>query len=333
MNLADWEPVGWAMQAYEQSGNETLGCALLFPGQGTQHIGMGSDVCDQLPATARVWDCASDIAGFDVRRLCLKGPMPKLDKTQYQQVAVTTVNIACLEALRARGPLGEACVAGHSVGEFSALYAAGVLSLEDVFRGVAARGQIMQALAEQTDGAMYAIKGIDRDGIAELIALHELSDRITVANDNSPRQQVISGCKLALKELLPVLLREGFEQVRLPVNGAWHSSLMRPGAEDFQAVIDSLSFSEPRVPVFGNQAAAPLTCVEQLRADLVTNLYSTVRWRETMHSLAASGVRLCLEVGPKKVLSRLLLDFPALQEQLSARHAVELLAPAPVVTE
>ena len=89
----------------------------------------------------------------------------------------------------------------------------------------------------------------------------------------------------------------------------------------------------PRVPVFGNQAAAPLTCVEQLRADLVTNLYSTVRWRETMHSLAASGVRLCLEVGPKKVLSRLLLDFPALQEQLSARHAVELLAPAPVVTE
>jgi [acyl-carrier-protein] S-malonyltransferase len=318
------------MQAYEQSGNETQGCALLFPGQGTQHIGMGNEVCDQSAVTARVWDCASDIAGFDLRRLCSKGPLPKLDKTQFQQVAVTTVNIATLEALRAKRQVGEACVAGHSVGEFSALYAAGVLGLEDVFRGVAARGRIMQTLAEQSDGAMYAIKGIDRDSLAAFIALHELSDRVSVANDNSPRQQVISGCKLALKELLPTLLREGFEQVRLPVNGAWHSSLMREGGEDFQAVMDSLNFAEPVLPVFTNQAAAALTSAAAIKGDLVNNLYSTVRWRETIQSLVDSGVSLCLEVGSKKVLSRLLLDFPELQGRVQGRHAGEFLAVAKV---
>lgn len=321
------------MQAYEQSGNETQGCVLLFPGQGTQHIGMGNDVCDQSAATARVWDCASDIAGFDLRRLCSKGPLPKLDKTQFQQVAVTTVNIATLEALRAKRQLGEACVAGHSVGEFSALYAAGVLGLEDVFRGVAARGRIMQTLAEQSDGAMYAIKGIDRDSLAELIARHELSDRVSVANDNSPRQQVISGCKLALKDLLPTLLHKGFEQVRLPVNGAWHSSLMREGGEDFQAVMDGLNFAEPALPVFTNQTAAALTSAATIKGDLVNNLYSTVRWRETIQSLADSGVGLYLEVGPKKVLSRLLLDFPELQGRVRGRHAGEFLAVAKVEAE
>jgi [acyl-carrier-protein] S-malonyltransferase len=316
------------MQAYELSGDATQGCALLFPGQGTQHIGMGREVCDQSPRTAQVWDCASDIAGFDVRRLCFKGPLPKLDKTQYQQVAVTTVNLATLEALRDTRDIGEICVAGHSVGEFSALYAAGVLSLEDVFRGVAARGRIMQALAEQSDGAMYAIKGIDRQQLEELIALHGLTDKVGVANDNSPRQQVISGCKSALKELLPSLLRQGFEQVRLPVNGAWHSHLMRAGHDDFQAVIDDLHFADPAVPVISNQATVALTAAEPIKLDLVRNLYSTVRWRESMDNLVASGVQQFLEVGPKKILSRLLLDFASLQGRVVTRHATDFLAPA-----
>jgi [acyl-carrier-protein] S-malonyltransferase len=313
------------MQAYEQSGSDTQGCALLFPGQGTQHIGMGREVCDQSPRTARVWDCASDIAGFDVRRLCFNGPLPKLDKTQYQQVAVTTVNLATLEALRGTRDIGEASVAGHSVGEFSALYAAGVLSLEDVFKGVAARGRIMQALAEQSDGAMYAIKGVDRQQLEEMIFLHELTDQVGVANDNSPRQQVISGCKSALKELLPHLLRQGFEQVRLPVNGAWHSHLMRAGHDDFQAVIDGLHFADPAVPVFTNQATVALTAGESIKQDLVRNLYATVRWRESMNNLADSGVSQFLEVGPKKVLSRLLLDFASLQGRVVARHAADFL--------
>ncbi|XQE68116.1 ACP S-malonyltransferase [Pseudomonas sp. P3C3] len=314
------------MQAFEQSGDKA-GVALLFPGQGTQHIGMGEAVCDQSPATARVWDCASDIAGFDLRRLCSKGPMPKLDKTQYQQVAVTCVNIASLVALRERGEPDVVALAGHSVGEFSALFAAGVLGMEDVFRAVAARGRIMQALAEQTDGAMYAIKGVGRDVIAELIAAHELGDAITVANDNSPRQQVISGSKAALKELLPALLRAGFEQVKLPVNGAWHSALMLPGREDFQAVIDGLQFAAPQLPLFTNQAAAAVSDIEQIRQDLVVNLYSTVCWRETMQALVASGVGGFLEVGPKKVLGRLLQDFTELQPLPPVGHVSDHLAP------
>ncbi len=315
------------MPVYEQSGESAFDGALLFPGQGTQYIGMGCDVCDLSPATAQVWDCASDIAGFDVRRLCAKGPLPKLDKTQYQQVAVTAVNIASLRALRAKAEVSEVAVAGHSVGEFTALYSAGVLGLEDVFRGVSARGRIMQALAEERAGAMYAIKGVDRDAVVALIAAAELGDIITLANDNSPRQQVISGCKQALKELLPTLLRAGFESVRLPVNGAWHSSLMREGRDAFQAVMDDLCFAEPQVPVFTNQAAGPVNSAALLKRDLVENLYSTVRWRETMHSLVDSGVRSFLEVGPKKVLGRLLLDFVDLQPQPLVRHVTEFLTP------
>lgn len=321
------------MRVCEQSGKETIGCALLFPGQGTQYIGMGRDVCDLSPATTHVWDCASDIAGFDVRRLCFKGPLPKLDKTQYQQVAVTAVNIASLLALRANTEVGEIAVAGHSVGEFSALYSAGVLGLEEVFRGVSARGRIMQALAEERAGAMYAIKGVDRDAVAGLIAAAELADLITLANDNSPRQQVISGCKQALKELLPTLMRAGFESVRLPVNGAWHSSLMREGRDAFQTVMDELCFAEPRLPVFTNQAAGPVSSAARIKRDLVENLYSTVRWRETMHSLVDSGVRVFLEVGPKKVLGRLLLDFPDLQPQPLVQHVTEFIAPAQVAEQ
>src|SRR5690606_5941530 len=156
-------------------------------------------------------------------------------KTHYQQVAVTTVNIASLEAMREHAEVIEVAVAGHSVGEFSALYAAGVLGMEDCFRAVAARGQIMQALAEQSDGGMYAIKGIDRAGSCAWIADQGLESPVGVGNDNSPRQQVVSGCRKALKTLLPLLMRGGYEQVRLPVNGAWHSALMNPGRDDFQA--------------------------------------------------------------------------------------------------
>ena len=319
------EPTGLEMQVQDQSGNETQGCGLMFPGQGTQYIGMGAGVCDQSPATARVWDCASDISGFDVRRLCMKGPMPKLDKTQYQQVAVTAVNVATLTAMRAQRDIGAVCVAGHSVGEFSALYAAGILGLEDVFRGVTARGTIMNALAEETDGAMYAIKGIDRESLVALMDSHAMTDRIDIANDNSPRQQVVSGTRSVFREWLPMLLHAGFEQVRLPVNGAWHSGLMRKGVDEFQAVIDRLHFADPLLPVFTNQSATALIATEQIKRDLVSNLYSTVRWRETMHAVADSGVRLMLEVGPKKVLSRLLLDFQNPQDQMTARHAADFL--------
>jgi [acyl-carrier-protein] S-malonyltransferase len=315
------------MPVCEQSGKQTFDYALLFPGQGTQYIGMGRDVCGLSPAIAQVWDCASDIAGFDVRRLCFKGPLPKLDKTQYQQVAVTVVNIASLLALRAKTDVGEIAVAGHSVGEFSALYSAGVLGLEEVFRGVSARGRIMQALAEEREGAMYAIKGVDHDAVVALLAAAELADVITLANDNSPRQQVISGCKQALKELLPTLMRCGFEAVRLPVNGAWHSALMREGRDDFQAVMDDLCFAEARVPVFTNQTAGPVKSAALIKRDLVENLYSTVRWRESMHSLVSNGVQSFLEVGPKKVLGRLLLDFVDLQPSPLVRHVTEFIAP------
>lgn len=315
------------MQVFGQFGNERNGCGLLFPGQGTQHVGMGAEVCDQLPQTSRVWDCASDIAGFDVRKLCAKGPMPKLDKTAFQQVAVTTVNLASLEALRARGELPVVAVAGHSVGEFSALYAAGVLDMQDVFRAVAARGQIMQALAERTAGGMYAIKGVDHDAIVAFIAEQGLQAKVRVANDNSPRQQVISGCKEALKELLPQLLRAGFEHVRLPVNGAWHSHLMEEGEGDFQGVLDGLSFAAPKVAVYTNQAAAVVTEPAQIKAQLLKNLYSTVRWRETVRQLAGDGILDLVEVGPKRVLGRMLLDFPELPETMRARHVDDLLCP------
>lgn len=297
----------------------------MFPGQGTQHLGMGRTVCDSSPATRAVWDCASDVSGFDVRRLCARGPMTRLSETVHQQVAVTTVNLATLTALRAASLPSPEVVIGHSVGEYSALYAAGVLDLDDTFRAVAARGRIMQAIAKRTDGAMYALLRADHAQARALLGACGVTDEVTIANDNSPAQQVISGSRRALRVVLQEAARRGLATVRLSVNGAWHSPLMAEGRAELAAVLERLEFRAPTVSVLANTDAAVVDDPAYIRQSLVTHLTATVRWRETMTELLAQGFRCFVEIGPKRVLTRLIADFTDNATTLDCPHLEDLL--------
>jgi len=289
---------------------------VMFTGQGSQQIGMGRE-WDTAPESRVVWDCASDIAGYDLRRLCWKGPMNTLAQTRCQQIAVTAVNLAGWYALKTANALPEHPVLiGHSVGEYSALHAAGALNLESTFRAVQARAHLMQAQAELSDGAMYAIKGGAYAAVQQVIGQMGLAGQVVIANDNSPRQVVIAGASEQVKAVGATLAESGLPALKLPVNGAWHSPLMAGMQVEFGALLAMWSQS---------RSSASL---EELRDNLNAHVVGTVRWRETITSLLQRGHTQFLEVGPRKVLCGLLADYagpPAhaihCQQRLKARSA------------
>ncbi|WP_058911397.1 ACP S-malonyltransferase [Entomohabitans teleogrylli] len=319
------------MQACELPGNPaftsplSLGWMVLFSGQGSPAIGMGSDACDVSPGTRRVWDCASDVAGFDVRKLCQKGPMTRLTRTLYQQVAVTTVNVAMLTRLRELSPVPETGYAGHSAGEYAALYAAGVMDLETLFRAISQRAAIMQQLAEQRKGAMYAIKPCSYSQLRELIDALQLTEHLNVCCDNGNHQQVVGGCVSALKILINALARQGISAIKLGVNGAWHSPLMADGVALMRSALAPLDFSSPRSPVVMNSSGLAEYSVARIKENLALHLTHTVRWRDSMNQWTLMGYRNYLEVSNKKVLHHLLHDHYAHSEDHQVSHYYHLM--------
>ncbi|WP_272527833.1 MULTISPECIES: ACP S-malonyltransferase [unclassified Providencia] len=292
-----------------QGGNtHKEGWLLLFPGQGNPMIGMGSDVCDVSPSTKTVWDCASDISGFDVRALCKKGPMTKLIKTCFQQIAVTTVNTALLTLLRERSPQVETGYAGHSAGEYSALYAAGVMNMETMFHAISQRANIMQELSEQRKGIMYVVKSQSFSELKALIEEMGLSEQLNVCCDNGHNQQVVGGDVSAMKILTHHLARQRISFVKLTVNGAWHSPLMSEGVERMRVMLTDLPFSSPTSPVIMNCSGKAEHSVAQIKENLALHLTHTVRWRESMDLWSHMGYRHYLEVSSKKMLCHLLDD-------------------------
>lgn len=301
------------------------GWMMIFPGQGTPQIGMGSDVCDISPATTHVWDCASDISGVDVRKLCQKGPMTRLTKTIYQQLAVTTVNTAMLTILRERFSLQEAGYAGHSAGEYTALYAAGVMSLDTLFQAISQRAAIMQTLAEQRKGAMCVVNPCSHSSLRALIDEMELSQLINIACDNGHQQQVIGGDINAVKTLSNHLMRSGVNVVKLAVNGAWHTPLMTDGVEPMRQMLTKLNFSSPKHPIIMNLSGKAECDVTQIKENLALHLTQTVRWRESMDLWAHMGYRQYLEIGGKKILSHLLQDHFVEKRENTIQHYYQLI--------
>jgi len=281
---------------------------IMFTGQGSQQIGMGQDM-DTAPGSRAVWDCACDIAGYDVRRLCWKGPMNKLAQTRYQQVAITAVNLAGWYALKTADALPEnPILIGHSVGEYSALHAGGALALEATFKAVHARAQWMEEQARQSDGAMYAVKGAAYAGIKARLEQMGLTGQVVIANDNSPRQVVIAGQTAAVKEAAAKLAEAGLPTVKLPVNGAWHSPLMAGMLAEFGALLGTLPIEMPASPVIMNRSAREPACVDEIRHHLTSHVVETVRWRETIDLLLQRGHTHFLEIGPRKLLCALIAD-------------------------
>ena len=280
--------------------------AFCFPGQGSQAVGMGRAFHDASAAARAVFEEASDALGFDIAKLCFEGPESELQLTANTQPAVLTVSVAGARLLAERG-LSPAMAGGHSLGEYSALVAAGSLAFADAVTTVRRRGQFMQEAVPVGTGAMAAILGVDLPVVEELCRDAAEGEILDVANINSPGQIVIAGHRSAIERAVALAAaRGGKRSVLLPVSAPFHCRLMAPAAERLTEVLASVRTADPRPPVVRNVDAELSTRADDVRPFLIRQVTAPVRWTDCVARMAREGCRTFLEVGPGKVLSGLL---------------------------
>ncbi len=279
--------------------------AFLFPGQGSQYVGMGKEFLESDHEARALLAQAEALSGYPLQRLCLEGPMEELTRTAYLQPAVTVLNLMALQALGRAGVKAD-LVAGHSLGEYSALCAAGVVSYEDALRLTTERGRLMEREAEAHPGVMAAILGLDIDKVSEIVAAVRDQGIITVANHNSAQQIVISGEPLPLAAAGELASAQGGKAITLKVSGAWHSELVAGAVPDFSAFMAKVDFKAPQRPLLFNVTAAEEHDPAAIRAIMSRQIASSVRWFEIINECLARGIETFVEVGPKTVLSGLL---------------------------
>jgi [acyl-carrier-protein] S-malonyltransferase len=288
--------------------------AFVFPGQGSQTVGMGKDIADAYPAARAVFDEADSVLGYPLSKLCFEGPEADLNDTYYTQPALYVTSLAILRALQTAQPLSPACVAGHSLGELTALAAAEAFSFADGLRLVQTRGRLMREAGERSPGAMAAVIGLDAAGVAALCerASAESGGILVPANDNSPGQIVISGEVAAVDKAVELGKSMGARLVRkLAVSIASHSPLMREAADQFAAALAEIAIQAPRLPVYANVTAAPVITPDAVRHELATQLTQPVRWTESVQAMIVAGMTTFVEVGSKDVLAGLIKRIDA----------------------
>ena len=280
--------------------------AFLFPGQGSQSVGMGKRLADASPAAAAVWRKADEAVGFPLARLCFEGPAEELALTVNTQPAILTASVAAAAVLAERGISPDLC-AGHSLGEYSALVVAGALGFADAVRLVRRRGEFMQDAVPVGTGAMAALMGLDVEAAEKACAEAAQGEVVNVANINSPGQIVIAGHKGAVERAVKAAGGLGGKMsVLLPVSAPFHSALMKPAADRLAAELEGVAVHAPRVPVVRNVDAGLTTTADDVKPFLIRQVASPVRWTDCLTALAREGATVWLEVGPGRVLSGLL---------------------------
>ena len=277
--------------------------AFIFPGQGAQKPGMGKDLYDNSQAAKNVFKTADKVLGYSISDLCFNGSEEELTKTINSQPCILTVSLAALEALREKTNIEAVCSAGHSLGEYAALYTAGVVDLETVLKLIQKRACLMNEAAENTNGGMAAVLGLSDETVIDIINNIE---NVYVANFNSPGQVVITGDKTAIESSLEVFKTKGAKRViPLAVSGAFHSPLMKNAGNEFVNFVKNFTFNNAKLPVYTNVDANKTLNGEEFREKLPKQIYSSVLWTQIINNITSSGITNFIEIGPGKVLAGL----------------------------
>lgn len=299
--------------------------AITFPGQGSQAVGMLEGVLTDYDVVKNTFAEASSALGYDLAELVLKGPAEELNQTWRTQPALLTASVALWRLWQQEGGATPAVMAGHSLGEYSALVCAGVLGLADAVKLVELRGQLMQQAVPEGTGAMSAIIGLDNDTIINNCAQAEQGEVVSAVNFNSPGQVVIAGNKAAVERANVLMKESGAKRaLPLPVSVPSHCALMRPAAEQLAQTLASMTFNVPAIPVVNNVDVALEIEPDRIKDALIRQLYSPVRWTETVESMAEQGITLALEMGPGKVLTGLAKRIDKRVEGLAVNDAAGL---------
>jgi len=305
-----------------------MAVAFLFPGQGSQAVGMGADLAQSYPAAKAVFDEVDGALGQNLSELMFSGPADALTLTENAQPALMAVSLAVVRVLEEKGVrIADRVryVAGHSLGEYSALAAAGSFSISDAARLLKIRGKAMQAAVPVGQGAMAALLGVGKDVAEKLAAESAQGEVCQLANDNEPTQAVISGAKTAIDRAAGLAKAHGVRRfVPLNVSAPFHCALMQPAAEAMAEALSKVEIKEPVVPLVANVLAAPISDPAEIRKRLVEQVTGTVRWRESMLAMAAQGVSEFYEIGSGKVLAGLVKRIAATANASSVGAPKEL---------
>jgi [acyl-carrier-protein] S-malonyltransferase len=278
--------------------------AVLFPGQGSQYLGMGQEFIKSNTECAALMAMAEAACELNLGTLCSEGPMEELIRATNLQPSITITNLICWQAFQAElGPdLKVSCFAGHSLGEYAALYAVGVINAEDTIRLVSKRGALMEREGEKNPGGMRAVLGLNIKGIEEIIEAYKGDGVVTAANDNCPQQVVISGSFEALDEVGKIAAEKGAKVIPLNVSVANHSPLVADAVPDFTEFMSDIDFNVPKTPIYFNVTATRESDPANIKKIMANQIASRVRWCEIITAMLAEGVDTFIEIGPKTVL-------------------------------